>query len=443
MEKVLKFIEQNKLFSISDKLLLASSGGVDSMVLTHFLKSNQYNFSVAHCNFKLRNNESDADALFLKNFCTDNKISFFSTEFDTQLFAEKNKVSIQEAARVLRYNWLEKVRLENEFKYILTAHHLDDNIETLIFNLTKGTGIKGLRGILPVNGNLMRPLLEVSKAEITEYAKLHNLPFREDSSNATLKYDRNKIRKQVVPVLSEINQNLNKTFAQHFQTFRDIELMHQTVLDFYRNKLYEIRNESILVPIKKLLQLKGGKSLAFELFSEFGFNNHQISDIIEATKHTEAKQILSSTHSIIKDKKYFVISPLNSVSRDIYVIENNIEKLKTDNGHNYYFHFKPVEKQSSITEKPSYAFIDCDKLKFPLTLRKWKQGDYFYPLTSEQQKKKKVAKFFKDEKISHFDKENTLVLISENKIVWVCGFRIDNRFKITPATRNVLKIKLS
>lgn len=443
MDKVLKFIEQNKLFSKSDKLLLASSGGVDSMALTNFLKSNQYNFAVAHCNFKLRNAESDADAWFLQNFCIENKIPFFSTEFDTQLFAEKNKVSIQEAARGLRYDWLEKIRLENQFKYILTAHHLDDNIETLIFNLTKGTGIKGLRGILPVNGYVVRPMLEISKAEIVEYANLQDIPFREDSSNATLKYDRNKIRKQVVPVLSEINQNLYKTFAQHFETFRDIELMHQTVLDFYRKKLFEERNESILVSIKNLLQHKGGMSIAFELFSEFGFNNHQISDLFESTKHTEAKQILSSTHSIIKDKKHFVISPLNSVSRDIYVIEKNIEKLKTDNNQNYYFHFKPVEKQSSITEKPGYAFIDCDKLKFPLTLRKWKQGDYFYPITSGPQKKKKVAKFFKDEKISHFDKENTFVLISEDKVVWVCGYRLDNRFKITPATRQVLKIKLS
>lgn len=443
LEKINSFIKKHHLFLKNQKLLLATSGGIDSMFLTHLLHNNNFTFALAHCNFQLRNEESDGDKKFIADYCKKNNIELYTIDFETESYANENKLSIQETARKLRYQWLEKTRRENSFDYILTAHHLDDNIETLLFNLTKGTGLKGIRGMLPKNGKLVRPLLEISKDEIKKYVTENNLSYREDSSNASDKYDRNKIRQSVLPVLNTVNKNLHKTFINHFQTFRDIEKMHQTVLNYYKKKLFEFKNNNILIPIKKLMSLDAANTIAFELFGEFGFNSKQIETLFETTQTTEIKQILSSDYRIIKDKKFFIVSPLSAENNDVFVVEKKQKTMRLNNNTFLKLHHKPVEKHSKIIEDQHYAFLDADKLAFPILLRKWKEGDYFYPIASTKAKKKKVSKFFKDEKISHLEKENTFVLVSDEKIVWVCGYRIDNRFKITEATRNVLKINLS
>jgi tRNA(Ile)-lysidine synthase len=392
IQKVLEFSAKHQLFTKSHKLLLATSGGIDSMFLTDLLLKNEFKFALAHCNFKLRNNESENDKKFIEDYAKANNIEFFSVDFETEQFALQNKLSIQEAARNLRYNWLENIRKTNAFDFILTAHHLDDNIETLLFNLTKGTGIKGIRGMLPKNGKVVRPLLEISKDEIKDYILKNNISYREDSSNALLKYDRNKLRHNVLPILKEINQNLHKTFINHFETFREIETMHQTVLDYYKKRLFEIRNNNILIPIKKLLTLKAANTIAFELFSEFGFNFNQIETLLQTTQATEIKQIVSANYRIIKDKKHFIIQALAIQNQDVFVVEKKHKKVDLHNESFLKLHLKPIEKHSKLIEDKNYAFIDAEKLTFPLLLRKWKDGDYFYPISSAKAKKKKVAK---------------------------------------------------
>jgi tRNA(Ile)-lysidine synthase len=441
-DKISLFIQKNRLFDKGKKLLLAVSGGIDSMVLMHWLHENKMNFAVAHCNFKLRADESDADADFVKNYCKKLSVECHYIEFDTQNFASDNKLSIQEAARKLRYEWLEATRKNLDLDFILTAHHLDDNMETLLLNLIKGTGIKGLRGMLPKNGKIVRPMLEISKNEILKYAETHMISFREDSSNKLMKYDRNKIRNQIIPQLQEINPGLHESMMSHFRNYLSIEKLYNSGIADYRKKLFIEKNGYILIPVKKLMTIDGYEALAFELLSGFGFNNTEIETLLNSVNQPESKMIVNNTYRIVKDKQFFVVSKINDESAGIYYIDKSTDKVRLADGSMLKIHFKPISKHSKIIPSAEYLYADADKLQFPLTIRQWQQGDYFYPISNEKTGKKKVSKFFKDEKTPLYIKENCPVLVSGQSLVWVIGQRADNRFKITSSTRNIVKITL-
>lgn len=264
-------------------------GGVDSMVLTHVLSKLGYCIVLAHCNFQLRDKDSEEDQKFLKAFAKKNQLKIYTKKFKTTEISKKKKQSIQEVARDLRYNWLESIRVKYTCDFIATAHHLDDNIETLVFKLAKGTGIKGLRGILPKNGKIVRPLLEISKAEIFEYAQKHEISFREDSSNKTLKYDRNRIRQKVVPELLKVNQGLFSTMQFHFEKFRNIDQFHENVINQYRKKLFHYKNKDIFIALSQLKSIQGFKTLSYELLAPFGFNATQVDNILDQKNLTETK----------------------------------------------------------------------------------------------------------------------------------------------------------
>lgn len=445
LDKTQHFIEKKGLFNKGQKILLATSGGVDSMVLTNILSNLGYEIILAHCNFQLRDKDADGDQAFLKAYAKKHKLKIYSKKFKTAEIAKQKKQSIQEVARVLRYKWLENTRVKCHCDFIATAHHLDDNIETLIFKLAKGTGIKGVRGILPKNDKIVRPLLEISKAEIIEYAENNNIPFREDSSNNTLKYDRNRIRKKVVPELLKINNGLYHAMQFHFEKFRNIEQFHINVIDQYRKKLFTYSNEDILIYILKLKSIKGFKMLAYELFSPFGFNATQVDNILSEKNTTEIKVIENEAYRILRDAKHLVITKNEEMDFSNILITENSKKVEIGEKQFLRVHHVPIEKLSKIVKSSIYAYIDADKLEYPLVVRKPKTSDYFYPFGMYQNgkaKKKKVSKYFKDEKRSLYEREQALVVTSGKHIVWLIGERLDDRFKITNSTQNVLKLIL-
>jgi tRNA(Ile)-lysidine synthase len=442
-----KFIRHKDLFHAGDLLIVATSGGKDSMALLHYLKMNGYKFIVAHCNFKLREHESDADQQFIEQYCSSNEITFETIEFDTKSIAQEQKESIQITARGLRYDWLELLRQKYKAHCIVTGHHLNDNIETLMFNLVKGTGIKGIRGIKVKNGYIVRPLLETSVDEIWDYIQSNGVPYREDASNASNKYDRNKIRHEVVPVFTEINNNLSGTFKEHFKRWLDIEAYHKAIIEEWRNKLLVQKKEDIFISITKIKQLKFNKSLMFEILAPYNFNNSDIENLMHSLDSKDLKFFESSTHRILKDRKFLILTKLQLEEPALrYIIKKTSKKLQFGNSKMLQFHVRPLDKLARISAKANYAFIDIDYVNFPLILRKWELGDYLYPFglnkASGKPSKKKVNKLLRDEKISQYEKDDTWVLCSGDKLIWLVGHRLDDRFKLTNKTKEVLTIEL-
>lgn len=447
LDSVNNYIKQNQLFNSGNLLIVATSGGKDSMALVHFLSEAGFNLIVAHCNFQLRGVESDADQQFIQNYCENHKLPFESIRFETDQLAKESKRSIQETARELRYAYLEELRKKHKAAVIVTAHHLNDNIETLIFNLVKGTGIKGLRGMLAKNGHIVRPLLETNVNIIWNYIQSNKIQFREDSSNASTKYDRNKIRHEVIPVLEEINSNLLGSFQEHFKRWKDIESYHELILESWRKKLFIIKGSSIFISIEKLKQLNSNKSLLFELLSPYKFNATDIQDLVHSFDSKDAKFFESSTHELIKDRKFLILSSKKDKQVQArYPIQRSTKKLKFGNEKILQLHLKPINNFARMSAKPKNAYIDVSLLNFPLILRKWEVGDYMYPLglTKESGKtsKKKISKILRDEKLSHHEKEDAWVLCSGDKIVWLLGLRLDDRFKVTDKTQEVFELEL-
>lgn len=446
LEQVKTFVQQEKLFFRTNKLILAISGGIDSMVLLHLAQYFDCSIVVAHCNFQLRNAEADQDQLFVE---TESKKYNFECEtirFETEKYAQEQKVSIQVSARQLRYQWFEQLRQKHQADWILTAHHLNDNTETLLFNIGKGTGIKGLRGILPKQGKIIRPLLECTRTEIENYAKKHHIQYREDSSNASLKYSRNQIRQQVVPPLKNIIPNFENNQTNHFRRFREIEQFYNQAVVQIEKSLLENKKGNDYISFNKLTNIKGCKTLFYEILSKRNFNYTQVEEMLENINETQVgKCYFSATHRIIKDRKHFILSAIKQENPSIIDIQSSTEKVKLPYNELLRIHQKPIKKLTKTSSKKHFAYLDAEKLEFPLILRKWKEGDYFYPFgmysLSGKAKKKKLKKYFADRKFSLADKENMWVLCSGQKIVWLVNERIDDRFKISEKTQKVYQIK--
>ena len=455
LKKFTDFIKKENLFQPKDKLLLAVSGGVDSVVLCELCKLVGFDFVIAHCNFQLRGEESKRDEQFVRELTKKYNVEIFVKKFDTEKYAEENKLSIQVAARELRYGWFNQIvngqlSMVNShagfirhspltIHHILTAHHANDNIETLLINFFKGSGISGLRGILPKHGNIIRPLLFAKKEELIEFAKENNLSYVEDSSNVSDKYTRNYFRNQLIPSVQKVFPQVEDNLLNNIQRFKDIETLYQQSIQLHKKKLLEKKGEEIHIPVLKLFKSDPLPTIVYEIIKDFGFTSNQTEDVIKLLNSDSGKYVQSHTHKIIKNRNWLIItSSLTTVAENI-LIEEEDKVVEFLNG-------KLEMKQISaagykLSGSESIAQLDSDEIKFPLLLRKWKQGDYFYPLGMK--KKKKLSRFFIDQKLSLTEKENIWVLEMNKKIIWIVGKRIDERFKITPKTKNILKISLS
>ncbi|RDK87004.1 tRNA lysidine(34) synthetase TilS [Marinirhabdus gelatinilytica] len=426
-----KELSQHFSYLKGAKLLIACSGGLDSVVLTQLLFKLKYNIAIAHCNFSLRGKESDEDALFTENLAESLQIPFHSEIFDTETYAKDHKLSTQMAARQLRYSWFDEVIQNFGYDYILTAHHANDDLETFFLNLTRGTGLRGLTGIPSKNEKVVRPLLHFSREEILAYAKSQNLYWREDSSNAKTDYLRNKLRLEVLPKLKETSKDI----LQHVQKTQKNLQASQALVEDYMTLVYNLavsENEGgYSIDIAKISELPNTNALLYELLHPFGFTAWD--DVYGLLNAQTGKEVVSGSHRLLRNRNEFILTKIteNSEKNEFFIKKNQKEINNPID-----IKLNPTNKMGHIDNTTVY--VDADKLLFPLRLRKWQEGDVFQPFG--MQGKKKLSKFFKDEKLSLVAKEQVWLLCSEDKIVWVVNHRLDDRFKITPSTKNLLKI---
>ena len=436
--KFAQHIQANFQEFATNKILVAVSGGLDSVVLLHLLHQLNFDVIIAHCNFNLREKDADLDEDFVKNLGKKLHIPTLVKSFNTNGFAKKNKLSIQEAARKLRYDWFNKLIAKNQADLLVTAHHLNDNFETVLHHLTRGTGLKGLLGIPAKNKKTYRPLLAFSREEIQSFATENNITWREDKSNAQTKYVRNKIRHKVLPVLHEINPNLLQSFSKTLAHLTEANAVLQEQITQKWQEISSVNNKIIQINIQKLEQLSNVDFYLYEFFKPFGFTD--VSEIKKLLHTQSGKQLFSAKYRLLKDRKFLLLDTIPIKKEEQFSLTEENKQLLTD-----FFRLK-IEMNSENTEIPSdkekkSILIDKDLLKFPLTVRKWQKGDYFYP--SKMQGKKKLSKFFKDNKLNLFEKEKVWILLSDTKIVWVIGMRQDKRFSVTKTTKNKVKISFS
>ncbi|MCB0371916.1 MAG: tRNA lysidine(34) synthetase TilS [Muricauda sp.] len=432
LSKFKKHVETSMPFLKGKKLLLACSGGLDSVVLTHLCVNSDLDTTLAHCNFNLRAEESKGDAEFVKQLGSTLGIPALIKEFDTKEHAKKQGGSIQMAARELRYQWFSELQNEHGFDHVLTAHHADDDLETFIINLSRGTGIEGLTGIPETNGYVVRPLLGFSREEILGYAQERNLSWREDSSNEESKYLRNKIRHEIVPRLKELHPTFLQNFKQTKRLLQQTQGLAQAQLQEIKTKLFQEELGVVKIPVERLLQLEPLEAYLYGLFHAYGFTDWEaMKGLLSASS---GKEVVSKTHRLLKDREFLILSVLKTRVNErftVFLDEQGVEfpiKLKMED-------VKELGKPDSNS-----VFLDKEKLNFPLVLRNWEKGDYFYPFGMKG--KKKLSKFFKDEKVDVLSKEKQWLLCSNDQIVWVVGRRADERFKVGPTTRHILKITL-
>ena len=436
-----RFIEnyKNKGWGNTPKaILLAVSGGRDSMVMADLFLKNKISFIVVHCNFQLRGEEANTDEKLVKSWCVENKIPFFVNHFDTKSFAGQWKKGIQETARKLRYDWFSTLCKENNLRYIATAHHANDNVETLLINLFKGTGIKGLQGIPMQNGNIIRPLLFATREMIDHYAIENNIQYRDDESNEDDKYLRNAVRHQIIPNIEKYFPNASNQIHDSIKRFSQTLEIYDENIQQKIKKLIEQRGKDIYIPIRKLKQVNPLETLCYELFKPYGFSGMQTQQLIDLMDAEAGKWINSPSHKLIKDREFLIITELKTEATDFISIEHIPTKIDVEH---LSFHLSKTVKPEIISRAANIAFLDLSKIEFPILLRKWRQGDYFYPIGMGM-KKKKLSRFFIDQKIPLHQKENIWVLESNKRIVWLAGYRLDERFKITDKTDEVLKIEM-
>lgn len=439
LNRFIKFIDEKKLINPGEKILLTVSGGMDSAVMTHLFTETDYNFGIAHCNFSLRGEESSRDADFVENLSKKLQHPFHLKCFDTQHFADKNKYSIQEAARILRYQWFEEISTEFGYSKIATAHHLDDSIETFFINLLRGTGTAGLRGIAVMKGKIIRPLLFASRKEIEDYARINKIDFREDSSNASDDYLRNRIRHHIIPV---IKQNAEGFEGSMENLMEDFSLIHEIVnnqIEAWKQKNVTLNETgNISISLDKILQEKNPSSFLSLLLYSFGITGIECKKILFA--ETAGKIFHCKEYSILRDREFLILQKKENTEMKTFSISELPVEIKTEN---MMISIGKEDKMGidSFSDNNSLLRVDREKITFPLTLRPWKPGDYFFPLGMKG--KKKISDFYTDEKIDRFRKEKIYLLLSGKDIVCILGHRIDDRFKITSSTKEVLTIRLS
>jgi len=437
-EKFITHTLKKKLFERTDNILLAISGGKDSMAMAHLFLQHNLLFGIAHCNFKLRGQEAELDTELVKKFAKENNIKFYYTEFATEKYALEKGISIQMAARDLRYNWFDKISEENNYKYIATAHHKNDVAETMIINLTKGTGLAGLHGIKSKMKNIIRPLLNFSRKEIENYVNQHQVPFREDKSNADTKYTRNLIRHKVIPELEKINPAIVETLNKEANQFLEIEQLLELHIEKLKKQLFQKEGNCIKIELKLLKEVTPLATYLYYLFSPYGFNKSEIIDLVKMLNGPSGKRIISANYHLIKDRNYLLLQEEKEEGKTIFTINTweELDKLPIK------IEYSSMENAPTfeINSSKKYAYLNQEKITFPITLRKWKEGDKFCPLGMK--KNKKLSDFFIDNKLSLIDKKSTWILTSNNQIIWVVGHRIDNNYRIETTTQSIVQLKL-
>ena len=464
LQQFIQYCKQElRLVPHQTQWVLAVSGGVDSVVLADLCHHAGFQFVIAHCNFQLRGDESIRDENFVRSLGERYNEEVLVKHFDTKAYAEANKSSIQVAARELRYGWFEEVISDellvmsdkhkqqslvskdlqlttyNLQLFLATAHHADDNIETLLLNFFRGTGISGLHGILPKQGNIIRPLLFAKREEIVAYAKENNLSWVEDSSNASDKYSRNFVRHQVMPLMKNIYSQVEDNLLGNIERFKEIELIYSASIQQTKSKLIEVKGNESHIPILKLKRQTPLKTIVFEIIKDFGFAATQTEEAIKLLDAANGSFMASASHRLIINRNWLIIAPLQPEEALNIIIEEGIKNIAYAGG-TLSFETTPADNTHLPTDA-TIATLNADEIRYPLLLRPCKQGDYFYPLG--MLKKKKLSKFFIDQKLSKTDKERVWVIESDKRIVWVIGLRIDNRFRIKPTSKKQLTIKYS
>ena len=424
----LHYIHEHKLFDTKSKILLAISGGIDSVCLADLLIRSGYNVEFAHCNFKLREEESDQDEIFVSDLANKYKIPFHHISFDTNHYALSNKRSIQMAARELRYEWFEKVRREISADYIAIAHNQNDNIETFFINLINGTGIKGLRAIQNKNNFIVRPLMFANRNQIEEYVNLRSLNFREDSSNKSKKYQRNKVRHELIPLLKQINPSIENTIADEIEIIKNTYSIFKEQAERVVKEISCQTVDGIKISKKKLIKLEPIETYLYEILNVFGFTD--LKSIKKSILSNPGKQFFSKSHRLLIDREFVFVEKIEDNFFKYILIDESTLILSSPL--NISFKISTNDQMDKIKDT---AYFDYEKLVFPLVIRKWKSGDKFIP--SGMKGFKKLSDFFIDNKINRFLKEKTLLLCSNDDIIWVIGLRIDERYKATSKTKKM------
>ncbi|CAL2059358.1 tRNA lysidine(34) synthetase TilS [Tenacibaculum sp. 190524A05c] len=417
------------------KIIVATSGGVDSVVLVHLLNQLEFDIELAHCNFQLRGLESELDSKLVEDLGNQLNCKCHIKKFDTAGYSEEHKTSIQIAARELRYAWFAELAYSINADYIATAHHADDNLETFLINLSRGTGLDGLTGIPKQNGNVIRPLLSFSKEQIIAYAELNHINWREDQSNSETKYVRNKIRHNIIPTLKELNPNVLSSFSKTIDHLSESRAIVDEKVSEVLTEIQSKDGDVIKINIEKMLKLTNRKAYLYEVLKNYNFTEwSNISDLLEGQT---GKTIYSKSHVLLKDRGFLLLKEREQLSVDNhkFYIEKGIEEIEEP----IKLAFKNTDKKETVTK--NYVLVNKNLVTFPIILRKWEEGDFFYPLGMTG--KKKVSKFFKDEKLSRFKKDQTWLLCNaDNEIIWIVGMRQDRRYSIDSSTTDVLQISI-
>lgn len=434
--KVETYIHKNNLLAPGSKIIVGVSGGADSVALLCLLKNADFKCVVAHCNFKLRANESDSDAAFVEKLATNLNLPFCKVEFDTAGFAGENKISIELAARELRYKWFEDMRLQYNAHAIAVAHHADDNVETLLMNITRGTGIRGLTAIPKQNGYVVRPLLECTRGEIIGYLRQIGQDYVTDASNAENKYTRNRFRNEIIPLFEKVNPSFSKTITTSIKRFEEIEKIYSDKIEQEKNNVIVNDNGHIYINIPKVKALGFSNSLLYEILTDYNFHPTTIDKIHTCIDDNPGAVFYSRTHRLLHDRECLIVTAIETKTDIEYIVD------ELENGIS-----EPIRMSISrrindgkIAKSKNIACFDADKLKFPLKLRHWKKGDVFIPFGMNLHKK--ISDFFIDNKVNRFEKDNIWLLLSGDEIIWVVGYRSDNRYRVNNNTQHIVEFQI-
>ena len=443
LSRFLEHVRKEDFFRKGDLLFLAVSGGLDSMVLTDLVHRAGMAFVMLHVNFQLRGAESDRDQAFVESVGPAYKAIVVSSRFDTTAFAAQHRISIQEAARKLRYDWFRGFLVpapgDKGRKCILTAHHADDDVETLLQHFLQGSSIAGLHGIPSRQGGVIRPLLFASRVELEAYAKERGLAWVEDSSNITVKYTRNSIRHDLLPAIEKLFPQVRENLKHNLGRFREIEILYRQGLERQWKRLLFQTEAGWKVPVERLRRTEPLRTIVWEAFSRFGFTTGQLSGIIDLLDSPTGRFLDSATHRLLRDRKWLLVSPLQEQEKGVMVIESGEALVSIPGGELKIAHEAKAGDQD-LLKGEAVACLDASEVRFPLLVRKWKPGDYFYPLG--MRKKQKVARFLINAKVDRIAKEKVLVVESDKRILWVVGHRMDDRFKVRPDTRERITLVL-